>query len=168
MTHFTGKAAFFKRESKTHLKTADKLLDAEFNLMFEPYYNGQYHASSLLYPLCHAAKTVFTAARILKGSFLFLGALFNDPETNVPSIAKGLVNEFTTLALDILNIIVSTVSLITRTLSTLFNFGYAKREYEMTNDLATDFFNLFPVMIDNIARNTYDEYVYENTTQLSL
>lgn len=120
------RAQFFYGEAQAHRAHASALLGKQFDAGFTSYANGGYHASSFLYPFCHAAKMVASAGRIIKGSFLLLHALVNDPVTAVPQVIGGLLHEVGAMIFDAINVLASAASFVTRTLSTLFNFGYTE------------------------------------------
>jgi len=116
--------SFFNGAATTHKNTAVSLLKQQSTVSFLPYHSWGYHRVSIIYPLCHVTKIIVSAARILHGGLLLLGAVFDDPTASIPQVISGMINEFVTMLLNVTNVIVSTVLLITRTLATLYNLEY--------------------------------------------
>lgn len=173
MSNFLKKAVSYEDLSEQHYDNAASALGIEQELLFLPYYNDTYHTSSLLYPLCHTVKTLIAAGRILQGTFLLVEALFND-EFDVTSahIATGLVNELATFALDIMHIIASTLSFISRTASSLI-YGYSQNTMKNTLNNPFALFGPSPAksikaFVTGVAINIVDEELYQLTTQLSI
>lgn len=118
------RAQFFNENSVEKFTNAVYSLKEQAALYATPYYSIQYHSSAMLYPFCYAIKTVNSLGRFAKGCLLLLEAFFNDPITSIPNVLHGMLKEFLTIMLNIINTIVAVIFFCTRSLATIFNLGY--------------------------------------------
>ncbi|WP_019216765.1 hypothetical protein [Legionella tunisiensis] len=70
--------------------------------------------------------------RIIVGALLFFEAIFNNPTKATPRVLGGLIYEAGALIINAINTAVTIISLITRTLETIFNSGYLSRNLLQT------------------------------------
>lgn len=127
---FSQHASTFFAASQAHLANGKNLFNLQRARLVEPYYSGHLHARSLSYPLVHAGRAVCNAALVLKGTLLLVGALVNEPTTNLPMVAGAMVREAVAFALNLVNAAVSILSFATRTIATVFNLSYKSTSIE--------------------------------------
>ncbi len=125
-------ATFFAENGKKDFDEASHSL--QFRIKRLPFAHSSiaYWASSLTYPIWHLVKAAVNAVQIVWGCCMFLGAIFYDPINSLTPIARGISNEITSLALNILNIAVSMIFLATGTLASILHetvgFGASGQE----------------------------------------
>lgn len=111
------------KRSKTAMNIIDYHTREDYLLLNTPYANGKYHAHALLYPLCHITKLIVDICRLLPGLVLLIQtALYQDKKSN-ETILKGLALQCITIGLDLANIALSLVALVSRTIAVLV-YGY--------------------------------------------
>lgn len=127
--HFKNRhAKFFKENARDNLGNATDVLGFHYDTIYYPHSRAVYHAASFTYPLISAVKCLRSAARIIQGSLFLIEAVFNEPKESVPAVLTGMAFELGALMVNAINIAVSLVSLVTKTLSTctvgLMRSGY--------------------------------------------
>lgn len=125
-------ASFFYLNGKEEITKATKLLRLEFDTVIQPYYTIGYHATTLFYPFANGLKCFMGAGRIIVGGFLLLEAIFNNPTKAIPRVLGGLAFEVGALIINAINTAATIISLITRTLTTIFTSGYLSRNLLQT------------------------------------
>lgn len=123
-TFFCESASNYHAQAINHYELSKKTLNMQYKTAFRPYLAGDYHTFSLLYPLSNSIHCIVNVARILKGVLSLGYALFNEPRTS-PLVLYGMTREIGSLLLNLVTIVASIVNLVTKTLATIFNLGYA-------------------------------------------
>lgn len=104
--------------------SAVDILAVNLSMSHIPYYAKEYHTASILYPFAHTLHALRDIYNTLEGIVWLSHALFNEPETSVPEVLKGMALSLGSMLLNCLSVIGSLVTLLTRSLSTLFYLGY--------------------------------------------
>lgn len=135
--------SWFKEHAESRRKNNVHLYNSQTSYMFSPYSSLNSQAYSLIYPVAVAIKPVLRCVNLVQGTLMIFGALFDEPSENVPSLVLGLGNEMVSILFDVLNCLVSILSIATRNAATLLNFGHCyngqvsyednKTETEMCN-----------------------------------
>lgn len=109
---------FFSSSEKELNKTS-------FELLTTPYTNKNYHFDAVCYPFYHFTKLLLDLVRFARAVGFAIQALFSeDPDTEqLADEALGL--QGAAVAFDFLNLILSSISLITRTVASIVQGGYA-------------------------------------------
>ncbi len=119
-----------KRSTAYFWKTIDNagsavdILVVNLSMSHIPYYAKEFHTASILYPFAHTLHALRDIYNTLEGIVWLSHALFNEPETSVPEVLKGMAFSLGSMLLNCLSAIGSLVTLLTRSLSTLFYLGY--------------------------------------------
>lgn len=119
------RANSFFEQTKTNLGNATQLLGYNYDMSTTPYYSFKYHASSLLYPIAHAAHAIRDLLKVAEGGLLLIHALFNQPLSSIPTVLQGIGVTLASCAVNCLNTAMSLISFVSRSLSTLFSLGYS-------------------------------------------
>lgn len=127
------RAITFFGQTQTNLQRSSNLLGLNYSMRVLPYYSPKYHGLALVYPLAHAAHAIRDLFKIAEGGLLFIHALFNEPETSIPTIVKGVAASVGSLVYNCLDIAMSLISFVTRTISTLLQLGYTSSYRESFN-----------------------------------
>lgn len=125
-------ASFFYFNAKTELSKATKSLGLEYDTAIQPYYTVGYHATAVFYPFVNVFKCFMGVGRIIVGTLLFFEAIFNNPTKAIPRVLGGLVFEVGALIINTINAVVTIITLLSRTLETIFNSGYLSRNLLQT------------------------------------
>ncbi|MCC5015221.1 MULTISPECIES: hypothetical protein [unclassified Legionella] len=125
-------ASFFYFNAKKELTKATELLGLEYETAIQPYYTVGYHATAVFYPFVNAFKCFMGVGRIIVGTLLFFEAIFNNPTKAIPRVLGGLVFEVGALIINIINTAVTIITLLSRTMETIFNSGYLSRNLLQT------------------------------------
>lgn len=109
---------FFSSSEKDLNKTS-------FELLTTPYTNKNYHYDAVWYPFYHFTKLLFDLVRLARAvGFAIQAVVSEDPDTEqLADEALGL--QGAAVAFDFLNLILSSISLITRTVASIVQGGYA-------------------------------------------
>lgn len=114
----------FKTKAMNSLKGATHVVDMELNAMLEPYYDFEAHLKSVLPPFFRLTQLVRNVTRFGYGACVFAGALVTGNITNAVGVLKGMLQLVLAAAVEVINIVISALSFIARTLSTIVNLGY--------------------------------------------
>lgn len=167
----TSQFEFFKRQSIIRRANADRLCIRSSELLFKPHLNSRYQAYTLIYPVFHIFELVNSSLLLFKGLFLLTNSLFDNPRQNTGIILDGLVNNLITTLINIINLVFSLVSIISRNVMTLVNLGYrdeSKSEFlnsfdkqlsESTLDMQDLCFNYELMTSEEINRAILEEYI---------
>lgn len=107
-------------QRKTHLKL-------EADSAIHPFLSSEFHQKATLHIVNHLEALLHDCCALIEG----LGYLYNVPEESYrnnfyrKSAGKSCLEQLGVIALDIINCIGSILTLITRSIATLFNMGYA-------------------------------------------
>ena len=107
-----------------HYVLAGDLLRRSSMTMFTPYKNKNHHVSALLNPLCFIAKALMSVARVLIAL--------------IESSGSDALTELGAAGLNALNAVASTLSLVTRTLSSVFALSYLDNKPGLDNANVAD------------------------------
>ena len=114
-------ATFFAENSKKDFDNASRSLQSQIGSLSDAHRSISYWASSLTYPIWHFVKASVNAVQIVWGCCTFLGTIFYDPLESLTPIARGVANEIKSLVLNIINVAVSMILLVTRTLASILH-----------------------------------------------
>ena len=117
-----------------HSVLAGDLLRRSSMTMFTPYKNKDYQVSALLSPLCFIAKALMSVARVLVAL--------------IESSGSDALTELGAAGLNALNAVASTLSLVTRTLSSVFAFSYLENKPGLDNASVVDKIKAFELQQD--------------------
>lgn len=124
-------ADVFFQTAEASLKNATRVLGYHYEATYLPYFSGKYHFSSVFYHIDYARKIVGNAIRLATSPLFLIEAVFYEPKTSIPTVGLGFLVEVAAAIVNLLNIVVSIAVLITRSLATLLNGGYANNNSKM-------------------------------------
>lgn len=132
------------------------------------------NAKSIGHPFFHTTQLLRDAGRFVYGAFVLVGTLSTDHFSAAGKAAFGMMQLVGTAALEVLNIALSIVSLATRFLASLFNFGYVSTSVQLlaahlngteiggrTEETTMNMFQAFNLDAINIAAKTNDELEHQ-------
>ena len=138
--------AFFSHGADIRFKRKTKVLKHEAKSLVTPYYNELSHVKSLGSPFLHIAHLVADSFELIANIASF--AYFWNGEG-----VHGFGVQLASIVLDAINCILSTLSLITRTISTLANMGYSERENLISINQVPWVAERFDEMSDYVTHN---------------
>jgi len=121
-------------QANNDFEKSQNLLGSNFDMSTTPFYSVKHHGASVLYPVAHAAHAIKNLLKIAEGGLLLIHALFSEPKTSIPKVLNGMTMELGALVLNCLNTAASLITFATRTLSTIFNFGYTSSNLKSAFD----------------------------------
>ncbi len=93
-----------------------------------PYSSGYYHLTAVPHVVALAAKTAVVALKLAMTPLLLIGALFYDPLNSIPAVFSSFNMQILTTLVNLANCALAIYSLISRSLLSLFCFGYANSQ----------------------------------------
>ncbi|MFA6301778.1 MAG: hypothetical protein WC627_01420 [Legionella sp.] len=181
-----NKQSFFAT-SLNRAKNARTLIATQAQSLTIPYANSKFHASALIYPIADLLKPIYGVIRLIQGILALNVAIFTSPIKQAPSVFLGIMLELGKMILDVVNAAIAILSIITRNIATLFNFGYPSNAIKngaqgLNNLLTVDQNNHEPVDfltgvitnlglvaagVTNTVNSVTDETIHQNTFSLS-
>lgn len=119
--------SFFLTAEKS-VKNATEVLGYHYHATYLPYYSGKYHFYAVFYHLDYARKIVGSAIRLVTSPLFLIEAVFYKPKKSIPAVCLGVLIEVAAALVNVINMLVSIAALITRSLATLLNGGYANND----------------------------------------
>jgi hypothetical protein len=114
------------------------LSKARFSTLFSQamvaYPKAKIHGEASVIPLTQVLRVVNNGLNLFSGILFGIHALFNWPKSSLPKVACGLAYEFLSLLINAVCVVLSALTLITRSLSTLVNRGYILNDSKLEND----------------------------------
>ncbi len=115
---------FFSQMSNASLYRAGVNFSNCLCRIASPYYDLTSNVKAIGHPFFHATQLLRDAGRFIYGAFVLVGALVTGHFFSTGLVAICMLQLILAAALEIINIALSIVSLATRFVASLFNFGY--------------------------------------------
>lgn len=141
MSDLSNEAQIFTTGAKKRAENAAKIIQfnttydffnsekssnqARFEILRVPYTNKKYHYDAVWYPFYHFTKLLIDLLRLAQAVSFIIQADVSKDDKAAQIAKKGLEMQAATVGLDFLNLILSSISLVTRTLATMIHGGYA-------------------------------------------
>lgn len=123
-------ASFFHRRAVEGSTLAISIAKSKVSLSFSPYSSASIGVQSLVYPVNYLLNAAANILKIIQGCGLLLAACFSSPLESVPHVVLGLGHEFGSFLINILNSMISVISLITRTIASIVSLCFVRESYE--------------------------------------
>lgn len=115
----------FERQTRNRLEQRKTHLKLEAESAFHPFLSSHSHQIATLHIVNHLEALLHDCCALIEG----LGYLYNAPQASdnfyLKKAGKSCLGQLGVIALDMMNCIGSILTLITRSIATLFNMGYA-------------------------------------------
>jgi len=111
----------FQEDSKQTLTQSNNIFFLQTKKMFTPFSSPSNAFFTFLYPVMHALKVAWNVFNIAKAVLFIIPTLLTSPIIGLPVLAVGIVLQTASLAVNLINLALSTTTLITRTAATLFH-----------------------------------------------
>ena len=92
--------------------------------IFNPYYDLSSNLKSILHPFLHVMQLLRDIVRFAYGAIVLVGAAVTGHCSAAVKAAFGMINLIGAAVLEVFNIVLSIISLATRFLASICNFGY--------------------------------------------
>ncbi len=122
---------FFKQDTEYCLNRSIKNVKALCALSMKPYYDMTSNLKAMSHPFFHIAQFSINAIRFSYGALVFVSALTTGHMNAVIESGNGLFRLLCSSTLEILNTVLSVLSLATRFLASVINLGYASSHAEL-------------------------------------
>lgn len=122
---------FFSMLSNASLNRAEENISNSLELIISPYYDLTSNMKAILHPIFHATQLFVDACNFVYGAVVLLASLASGHFSAARSTAFGMLELLGAAVLEILNIALSIVSLLTRFVASIFNFGYISTSIQL-------------------------------------
>jgi len=118
----------FSDNASNSLRRALNVLNNTVSTGATPYYNFTSHVKSVAHPFVHATQLLRNAARLTYGAFVFAGALLSLNGGSAARTLGDMISIALASVLEIVNVVCSIVSFVTRTVASIFSLGYTSAQ----------------------------------------
>lgn len=170
---------FFSERSNECLDRAEENFSYSLSQIASPYYDLTSNAKAFGHPFFHTTQLLRDAGHFVYGAFVLVGALSTGHFSAAGKAAFGMMQLVGAAALEVLNIALSIVSLATRFLASLFNFGYVSTSIQLrgahlngaeiggrNEETTMNMFQVYNFSAINIAAKTNDEFEHQTAFTL--
>ena len=99
-----------------------------------PYYDLTSNLKAIGHPFFHATQLLLNVGYFAYEMFFLTKSLFNCDWSDAGHVAFSMLKLVLASSLEILNIALSIVSLVTRTLASIYNWGYVSSNHQISDD----------------------------------
>lgn len=122
---------FFNKESQANLERARVNFSQSLSQIANPYYDLTSNVKAIGHPFFHATQLLRDAGRFVYEAFVLVGALATGHFSAAGTAAFGMLKLVGAAVLEVLNIALSIVSLATRFVASILNFGYVSTSVQL-------------------------------------
>lgn len=131
----------FSRMSYKSLKRAKDNVDMYIYQIVSPYYDLTSNVKAMGHLFYHATQLLRDLGRFVYGTGVLIGALLTGHWSSAGKVAYGMLELVSAAILEILNIALAVISLVTRLLASILNLGYVSTRHELqSTDEVSRFF----------------------------
>ena len=122
---------FFSTMSNASVVRAGENFIHSLSQISSPYYDLTSNVKAIGHPFFHVTQLLRDAGRFVYGAFVLVGALATGHFSAAGKAAFGMLQLVGAAVLEVLNIALSIVSLVTRFLASICNFGYVSTSVKL-------------------------------------
>lgn len=166
-------ATLFSKKSNDSLDRARMNFNYSLSQIATPYYDLTSNVKAIGHPFFHATQLLRDAARFAYGAVVLVAALATFNFSAAGKAGFGMLQLIKAACTEILNIALSIVSLVTRFVASIFNFGYASTSIQLrgahlrgATDTTNNRYEALGLAAINGAAKRYDETEHQEVFSL--